>query len=742
MTEHQHRILVVITSLWLVLTPWLRAQFVAIAIVCPIDVVLPQYIPEIAFGFAFLLLLPAVWRRRSWASKVLIAGAIALPLLVFSTGRTWLWIVSSILLLIVAYSARTSMPGSTYQARRGYMRALMVVTNGPMFIATPGAYLQLTAGAVGAVDGFREGHALLAGLLLGLSIVGLYGLWSVWSVGARLWQYGAYVPVHAGQRRRDIRGLLAAWAAILGFAAIARQIFRTPEIVALSIALGPALVLASIVVLRGQIGNCEEPQKSPMPVGAAASEIAAFFGMVCGIAAALLGIAYLIPPAPSGWGPCAWPILFPIEGYLWPTERPIVFDACATDLPYQMLMFGMASVVFWMAGAITTAVGKTGQPPLAALTAAVAATAALVWAALLRIHVDWLLTIGIGLAVVLWAARLGYLGGTRGARFAAPKQPQLSAAVATNAEAANSDAQTPEAPSGNWLRSLTRPAALLVQGAALGVLASVILVRAWEQRPKLPATREDAAAAILSVKYEGDVALLSEHLMVQAFLEYCGEPALAETARPRATETASVRNAALDNPLLEKFGFEVTAVEASMVGAEQAFRLGVLQGLLDSDSQLPGADKEKICENVRRRFRDMEFARFDHVFDHLEESPSTTPAVTKSSALYGDIRGSIEQHVGQLSPSLSPRIRSAALASVCKYEDYSLLKAKYLGELPMEDYSARFLSGFRHDAAIDEELMRAAFRASLDRHYDGYGRAVAALKDQAGQPFAAAMCGG
>ena len=165
-------------------------------------------------------------------------------------------------------------------------------------------------------------------------------------------------------------------------------------------------------------------------------------------------------------------------------------------------------------------VGRTCQPPLAALTAAVAATAALVWAALLRIHVDWLLTVGVGLAVVLWAARLGHLGGTWGARFAAPKQPRLSDAVAANTEGAHRPhARIPGDPSGSWMRSLTRPAALLVQGVALCTLASMILVRAWEQRPKFPATREDAAAAILSVKYEGDVALLSEHLMAQSFLE-------------------------------------------------------------------------------------------------------------------------------------------------------------------------------------------------------------------------------
>ena len=185
-----------------------------------------------------------------------------------------------------------------------------------------------------------------------------------------------------------------------------------------------------------------------------------------------------------------------------------------------------------------------------------------------------------------------------------------------------------------------------------------------------------------------------------------------------------MRNAALDNPLLKRFGFETAAVEASMEGAEQAFRLGVLQGLLDNGAQLPAGDKEKICENVRRRFRDIEFARFNHV----GESPSTTQTVTTSNALYSDIRSSIKQHIGQLSASLSPRIRSAALASVCRYEDYWLLKAKYLGALQMDDYIARFLNGFRHDAAIDEELMRAAFRASLDRHYDGYVRAVAALE--------------
>jgi hypothetical protein len=737
MTEHQHRVLVVIATLWLVLTPFLRAQFVAIAIVCPVAVVLPRYIPEIAFGFAFLLLLPAVWRRKAWVSTVLVASAIALPFVAFGVGRTWLWIVSSILLLIVAYSARMLAPSSAFQARRGYMRALMAVTHGLMFIATPGAYLQLTGGAVAAVAGFREGHALLAGLLLGFSIIGLHGLWSVWSVSARLWNYGAYVLPHGRQRRRDIRGLVAASVALLGFAAIARPIFRMPEVVALSVALGPALVLTSVVVLLSQARTLDEPRQFPMSVGAAPNEIAALLGMVCGVAAALLGIAYLIPAAPSGWGPCAWPILFPIEGYLWPTERPYIADACATGLPYQATMFGVASVVFWMAGIITTAVGRTVQAPLAALAAALAATAALVWATLLRVHVDWLSTIGVGLAIVFWAARLGYLGGLRGARFATPKQPRLRGAVAASTDGMHPHARMPGEPSGGWMRSLTRPAAILVQCVAACTLVLVIFIHVRERQPRIPATREEAAGAILSVKYEGDVALLSAHLIDQAFLEFCGEPALAETARPWAIVAASVRNAALDNPLLKRFGFETTAVEASMEGAEQAFRLGVLQGLLENGAQLPAEEKEKICENAQRRFRDTEFVRVHHV----GESPSPITAATTANAVYDGIRSSMEQQVRQLSPSLGPKIRSAALANVCKHEDSWLLKAKYLGELPMDEYRASFLSSLSNDIAADEALMSAAFRASLDRHYDGYLRAVAALNHQAEASFAATMCG-
>jgi hypothetical protein len=434
MKEHQHRILLVISTLWLVLMPWLRAQFTATAILCPIATVLPRYLPEIAFGSAFLFLVPAIWRRQPWVGKVLVASAIGLPILAFGIGRTWLWVLSSILLLFLAYSARTAQPSAAFEARRGYTRALMVVIHGPMVIVTPGAYLQLTAGAIAVVDGFREKHALLAILLLCFSLLGLHALWSVWSVSTRLWRYGAYALTHAEQRRRDLLGLVTAWTAMLGFAAIAKPIFRIPEVVMLSVAFGPALVLTSLFVLGSRAHPSEEPERSQRSVGTKSGAIGAFLGTVCGVAVASLGISYFIPQSGSGWGPCPWWwTLFPMEGSLWPTERPIAFDGCETHLPYQTIMFGVASVIFWISGA-TTAVGKASRQ-LAALAAAIPATTALVWVTLPHLslppgHTDeWLSTILVGVAVVLWAARLGYLGGAWGERFARPKQPQLADAI-------------------------------------------------------------------------------------------------------------------------------------------------------------------------------------------------------------------------------------------------------------------------------------------------------------------------
>ncbi|HEX7116094.1 MAG TPA: hypothetical protein VF193_13260, partial [Steroidobacter sp.] len=189
MKEHQHRVLVIITTLWLVLMPWLRAQFTATAILYPLSAVLPRYLPEIVFGLAFLSLLPAIWRRQPWVSKVLVASAIALPIVAFGIGRTWLWPLSSILLLIVAWSVRRAKACSTFEVKRGYTRALMVVTHGLMVIFTPGAYLQLTAATVATVDGVQEGHTLLAVLLLTFSITALYGIWSIWSISTRLWRH-------------------------------------------------------------------------------------------------------------------------------------------------------------------------------------------------------------------------------------------------------------------------------------------------------------------------------------------------------------------------------------------------------------------------------------------------------------------------------------------------------------------------------------------------------------------------
>jgi hypothetical protein len=58
----------------------------------------------------------------------------------------------------------------------------------------------------------------------------------------------------------------------------------------------------------------------------------------------------------------------------------------------------------------------------------------------------------------------------------------------------------------------------------------------------------------------------------------------------------------------------------------------------------------------------------------------------------------------------------------------------------MQEYSDRFLSALSDEVATDEALLRAAFRASLGRHYDGYARAVAAL-DYVGTPAGGAICG-
>lgn len=421
MKEHQHRILVGITASWLVLNPFVRAKFLAMATVRPFSTVFPQYLPEIAIGFVFLGFAPALWKRRPWASAATLTTAIALPIIGLAVTRTWLWIISTVLLLVLSFSTRRVRPKSVHETTRGYMRCLMVITNTPLVIATPAAYLQLCAAATGAVAALEE-KRWLAVLVFGLSLLGLYALWTVWSISKRVWEHGRYVPPASGSRSRDICGVVGGWAAMLGFHAIGSQLFYEEQIFALSVVLAPALILTTIAVLTNRSDQSDFEQHAPQTGDSRSNLIVAFAGIVCGVTVALLGIAYAMPESAGGWSPCDWSVLFPIQAPLWLAERVIVYDACNTGPFYQTFALGTASAIFWVAGATTHLIARR-RLHLATVATALAAAIALTWVTMPYMyleHIYWTETLGLGCALVLWAARLGYLGGLQALRMLVP----------------------------------------------------------------------------------------------------------------------------------------------------------------------------------------------------------------------------------------------------------------------------------------------------------------------------------
>jgi hypothetical protein len=356
-------------------------------------------------------------------------------MLSFTNAFTDLWFVSFLLLLLQAHLVRPVVPGPVNVRAHPVVWLSLVLSKGLMYLATPAAYLQLSAGAIGAIEGFRRGHWSLASALLIFSVLGLYGLWTMWSISTRTWVHRRYVVSSSGQVK-DTRGLLAAWAGGIGLGAISTAIFRGEDVLIFSVLLLPSLLVTTVIACAMAPASIEEPARMPLSGLMQRIQGRHYVGMVAGLVAGLSGLTLLIPPTHSGWGPCDWTIMFPIGIDLWPEERGIIEDACSTGPGYQIIVLGVASFVFWTSGLLTVVIGRSSDPWQGALAAAVAASSVLTWTVIGRVnevlglplkplppisqYIDWISTIGVGVAVVLWAARLGYLGGRRGARQVEP----------------------------------------------------------------------------------------------------------------------------------------------------------------------------------------------------------------------------------------------------------------------------------------------------------------------------------
>jgi hypothetical protein len=238
--------------------------------------------------------------------------------------------------------------------------------------------------------------------------------------------------VPASGRVNDVRGLLAAWVAAIGLAAISKLIFREEDVLVLAVLLGPSLLVTTVIACVMKPEEVVQSVHAPLSGILQRTRPRQYIGMMAGLVVGLSGAAFILPPTPSGWGPCDWTIMFPIGSDLWPIERMIIFDGCSTGIGYQTILFAVASFIFWIGGLLATVIGRSADPWHGAITATVTASIVLTWTVVARIlqvlalpldppppiseHINWISTMGIAIAVVLWAARLGYLGGRRGSK--------------------------------------------------------------------------------------------------------------------------------------------------------------------------------------------------------------------------------------------------------------------------------------------------------------------------------------
>ena len=81
MKIYQHRIIVIVTAVWVIALPFVWARLRSWAVACPYAQILPEYLPEIVIGAIAAVLLPAAWLRKSWAVWGLLIAAVLLPAL-------------------------------------------------------------------------------------------------------------------------------------------------------------------------------------------------------------------------------------------------------------------------------------------------------------------------------------------------------------------------------------------------------------------------------------------------------------------------------------------------------------------------------------------------------------------------------------------------------------------------------------------------------------------------------------
>jgi hypothetical protein len=202
-------------------------------------------------------------------------------------------------------------------------------------------------------------------------------------------------------------------------------IYRVEDVVILGVLLAPSLLMTTLVTSMNAPERVDARRSLPLSGLIRRTSVRHCVGIAFGIT---VGVVGLIWATHSGYGFCGLTEMFPVEGNLWPTERLTVFGlhaGCNRGLFGQTLLLAAASFVFWLSGLLTVVVGKSTDAWLGAVTAAIIALAVLTWAIIAKVtalaalpaatlpwtsYIDPVATPGIGIAAVLWAARLGYLG--------------------------------------------------------------------------------------------------------------------------------------------------------------------------------------------------------------------------------------------------------------------------------------------------------------------------------------------
>jgi len=255
--------------------------------------------------------------------------------------------------------------------------ALLIPAYGLAALGTAAAYLHFSFGIVAGFDGIAKGRYFLGPLLSILSALAVVALWRVWLIGARLWRYGAYINALPRDGRYDAAGVVSAVIALVGFGAIAQPIYRTVEVIVFGILLTPAVVLATVALVRGRSHSQTNASDTAVDESAAATfnaplRLADLPGLVCGTSIALLGIVYLVPRPISGWGPCNWTVFYPLYQDLWPVERTLVFDACDDGAGIVWVIGVSLSLVCLVSGNLAAYIGKNANAVRGAASAAIA----------------------------------------------------------------------------------------------------------------------------------------------------------------------------------------------------------------------------------------------------------------------------------------------------------------------------------------------------------------------------------